>query len=140
MTFFYVLDQDLRILMADDDPIMREFASVYLSSPSAEVTTAGNGAEALERLAGADFDIVLLDLDMPVLSGFGALEAIRADQRHARLPIIVISGREDLDSIDRAFALGATSFVTKPVNWRLLAYQIKFVLRAASAGAYRTHD
>lgn len=140
MTFFYVLDHPLRILAADDDPIMREFASVYLAAPKAEIETAADGAEALKMLGQANYDLLLLDLDMPVLSGFEVLAAIRADARLARLPIIVISGREDLDSIDRAFELGATSFVIKPVNWRLLAYQVKFVLRAASAGTYRTNS
>jgi CheY-like chemotaxis protein len=130
-SFFYVLDESLSILMADDDPIMREFASVYLSSPSAEIHTVPDGLAALSRLSEAMFDVLLLDLDMPVLSGFDTLERIRADSATRDLPVIVISGREDIESIDRAYKLGATSFVTKPVNWRLLAYQIKYVLRAA---------
>ena len=137
MTFFYVLNEDLRILMADDDPIMREFASVYLSTPTAEVTTVVNGAAAVEALPKAAYDIVLLDIDMPVMSGFEALKAIRDDPRNEHLPVIMITGREDIESIDKAFALGATSFVTKPVNWRLLAYQIKYVLRAAASGGAR---
>ncbi len=133
MTFFYVLDEKLDILMADDDPIMREFASVYLSTPSAEVVTVENGNLAVAALADASFDVVLLDIDMPVMDGFEALQAIRGNPAHAHLPVIVITGREDMESIDRAFALGATSFVVKPVNWRLLAYQVKYVLRAAAS-------
>ena len=131
MGFFYVLEDDLRILLADDDPIMREFASVYLSTPTAEVTTVENGKLAVAALDGAGFDIVLLDIDMPEMNGFEVLRAIRGNPSHAHLPVIVITGREDTESIDRAFALGASSFVVKPVNWRLLAYQVKYVLRAA---------
>ena len=129
MTFFYVLDDAVAILMADDDPIMREFATVYLTTPSAEVTTVNDGAAALAELSKTKYDVVLLDIDMPVMTGFAALKAIRADGATAHLPVIMITGREDMNSIDQAFRLGATSFVVKPVNWRLLAYQIKYVLR-----------
>jgi len=134
LTFFYVLDDELKLLVADDDPIMREFASVHLSTPSAEVAIAEDGAAAIRKLGEERFDILLLDLDMPVKSGFDVLEIIRADPALAELPVIVITGREDIASIDRAYALGATSFVVKPVNWRLLAYQVKYVLRSAARG------
>lgn len=123
------------MLVADDDPIMREFAGVYLATPRAEVVTAENGAVALTRLGEGRFDILLLDIDMPVMTGFQVLEAVRADPLLRDLPIIVITGREDIESIDKAYALGATSFVVKPVNWRLLAYQVKYVLRSAAGGS-----
>ena len=129
MTFFYVLNEAISILMADDDPIMREFATVYLTTPSAEVTTVDHGAAALAKLCETKFDVILLDIDMPVMTGFETLQAIRANIATAHLPVIMITGREDMESIDRAFAYGATSFLVKPVNWRLLAYQIKYVLR-----------
>jgi signal transduction histidine kinase len=76
---------------------------------------------------------VLLDLEMPRLDGFGVLEALRADPATSRLPVIVITGREDVVAIDRAFAKGASSFIVKPINWRLLNYQIRFVNRAHRA-------
>ncbi len=61
---------------------------------------------------------------------FEVLERLRSTPSFETIPVIVITGREDIASIDRAFLLGATSFVIKPVNWRLLAYQIKYVLRS----------
>lgn len=130
--FFYVLEETARILFVDDDPILREFAQVNLASPTASVDVAENGAVALERLIEG-YDIVLLDLEMPVLDGFDTLAAIRANPRTRDLPVIVQTGREDVEAIDRAFRLGATSFVTKPLNWRLLSYQILYVLRASRA-------
>jgi CheY-like chemotaxis protein len=130
--FFYVLDESARILFVDDDPILREFAQVNLASPTASVDVAENGAVALERLSEG-YDIVLLDLEMPVLDGFDTLAAIRADPRTKDLAVIVQTGREDVEAIDRAFRLGATSFVTKPLNWRLLSYQMLYVLRASRA-------
>ena len=132
--FFYVLDESARILFVDDDPILREFAQVNLASPTASVDVAENGAEALERLTeGYDYDVVLLDLEMPVLDGFDTLAAIRANPKTKDLAVIVQTGREDVEAIDRAFRLGATSFVTKPLNWRLLSYQMLYVLRASRA-------
>lgn len=130
--FFYVLDDSARILFVDDDPILREFARVNLASPKACIDVAVHGADALERLK-AGYDVVLLDLEMPVMDGFDTLAAIRADPRTQDLAVIVETGREDVEAIDRAFRLGATSFVTKPLNWRLLTYQILYVLRASRA-------
>ena len=128
--FFYVLDEDARVLFVDDDPILREFAQVNLTSPTTSVDVASNGAEALERLRSQAYDIVLMDLEMPGLDGFGALAQIRADPALAQTAVIVQTGREDVEAIDRCFRLGATSFVMKPLNWRLLTYQLLYVLRA----------
>lgn len=131
--FFYVLDDAARILFVDDDPILREFAQVNLASPMATIDVAVHGADALELIAAAHYDLVLLDLEMPVLDGFDTLAAIRSNPRTADMAVIVQTGREDVEAIDRAFQLGATSFVTKPLHWRLLSYQILYVLRASRA-------
>lgn len=128
--FFYVLDERARLLFADDDPILREFAKVHLTTESATVVTAADGEEAWEALKAESFDIVLVDLEMPRLDGFGLVKRMRANPRTADLPVIVCTGREDIAAIDRAFESGATGFVTKPMNWRLLSYQVRFVMRA----------
>ena len=130
-TWFYVLDEPTRVLVADDDPILCEFASVHLSSPVAAIETVGDGAAALAALAHAPFDIAILDIAMPALDGFSVLEEIRADAKLCHMPVMMLTGHEDIASIDRAFRLGASSFVTKPVNWRLLSYHIRYVLRAS---------
>jgi DNA-binding response OmpR family regulator len=129
--FFYVLQDSVRILFVDDDPILREFAIVNLASEQATVETAQDGHAALAAIAAATPDIVLLDLEMPNLDGFGVLEALRADPRWQGLPVIVVTGREDVEAVDRAFAAGATSFVVKPLNWRLLSHQVRYVHRTA---------
>ncbi len=131
--FFYVLKDSVRILLVDDDPILREFGVVHLSSEAASVTTAADGEDALAILEQTPVDIVLLDLEMPRMDGFDVLRRLRSQPRTAELPVIVVTGREDVGAIDRAFEAGATSFVVKPINWRLLSYQIRFVRRAWSA-------
>ena len=128
--FFYVLQDAARILFVDDDPIMREFAVVHLSTDRAEVKLARDGEEALEQVAAERPEVVLLDLEMPRLDGFGVLARLRADPLTRELPVIVVTGREDVAASDRAFEAGATSFLVKPINWRLLSYQIRYVLRA----------
>jgi signal transduction histidine kinase len=131
--FFYVLDEPLHLLFVDDDPILREFAQVHLASEKGRISVAADGEEALTHIREQGCDVVLLDLEMPRLDGFGVLEALRADEATRRLPVIVITGREDVVAIDRAFAKGASSFIVKPINWRLLNYQIRFVDRARGA-------
>ena len=129
-SFFYVLEDAVRILFVDDDPIMREFATVHLATDKAGVDIAEDGLEALKAVAQADYDLMLLDLEMPRMDGFEVLAALRADERTRHLPIVVVTGREDVAAIDRAFQAGATSFLVKPINWRLLSYQIRYVHRA----------
>jgi DNA-binding response OmpR family regulator len=125
----FVLDEPLRILVVDDDPILREFSSVYLATPSATIETAGDGVEARIRLDQAAYDMLLLDIEMPRRDGFSLLEEIRANERLRHLPVIMLTGHDDIASIDRAYQLGAHAFATKPVNWRLLSYQIRYVAR-----------
>jgi CheY-like chemotaxis protein len=127
----FPLDVHARVLFVDDDPILVEFAKVHLTSPVATVASAANGADAWEKLQTADYDLVVLDLEMPVMDGFGLLEKIRSESAFDHMPVVVLTGREDVASIDRSFQLGAQSFDTKPINWRALGYKLRYVLRAS---------
>jgi two-component system, sensor histidine kinase and response regulator len=118
-----------RILVVDDDPILREFAIVHLATPAATIETACDGVAGRARLAKEHFDVLLLDIEMPRLDGFSLLQEIRADERLGRLPVIMLTGHDDIASIDRSYQLGANSFATKPVNWRQLSYQIRSIIR-----------
>ena len=128
--FDYVLTQATRVLVIDDDPILREFATVYLSTPTTSVETAESAEAGLGMLAEVDYDIVLSDIDMPGMGGIAMLQEIRSTPRFIHLPIVMVTGCEDVVSIDKAYEAGATSFITKPVNWRMLSYHLRFVLRA----------
>src|SRR3954469_21796794 len=75
----FVLSEPTRVLVADDDPILREFAIVHLSSPQATIETASDGVVAWSMLTSSPFDVVLLDIEMPNLDGFGVLECMRAE-------------------------------------------------------------
>ncbi|GBF56722.1 autoinducer 2 sensor kinase/phosphatase LuxQ [Candidatus Phycosocius bacilliformis] len=124
-----------RVLVVDDDPILREFAIGHLSADAVEVLVAADGLIALEMMAKHDFDVALVDLDMPNLNGFELMEAMGKDPRLSAIPVVVITGRDDIEAIDLAYAAGATSFVVKPINWRLITYQLAYVLRNSRSEA-----
>ena len=127
--FYYVVQDTLRVLFMDDDPILREFAAVHLATETCEVVTAADGVAGLLAIDEQIPDLILLDLEMPRMDGFEVLRKLRAEEATSRIPIIVVTGREDVGAIDRAFEAGATSFVSKPINWRLLSYQVRYVHR-----------
>lgn len=129
MTDHFVVFDRARLLVADDDPILREFAAVHLATPEVEVEVAEDGVAAWEALQAGGFDLALIDLDMPRMDGFELIRRIRADEALRHLPLVVITGREDMVAVDRAYAEGATSFVVKPINWRVLSHQLAYVLR-----------
>jgi DNA-binding response OmpR family regulator len=130
----FVLDEAIRILVVDDDPILREFATVYLATPSTTIDTACDGTTGLKRIRENPYDIVLLDIEMPTLDGFSVLEEIRADTGLQHLPVIMLTSHDDCASIDRAYQYDVSAFATKPVDWRQLSYQVRDVVRMHRPG------
>jgi DNA-binding response OmpR family regulator len=133
LPFQWVLSEDLTILCVDDDPIQREFCTVYLSTPTVDVVTVDSAEAALAVIETRTFDAALFDVDMPGMNGIELVGHLRGDPRFDNLPIMVVTGREDMVSIDQAYGAGATAFMCKPVNWRLLSHQIRFMIRAHKA-------
>jgi two-component system, sensor histidine kinase and response regulator len=121
----------LRVLVVDDDPIYRETARMFLMMQGRDVTLAENGSAGLRVLAEAAFDILIVDLEMPDMTGLEVIARARSRPETADLPIIMVTSRDDAMAIDRAYELGASSFVVKPVNWTLVDHYLRFVCRAA---------
>ena len=121
-----------RIILAEDDPIMRELACAKLGEAGYRVTAAENGAAALALLRRDGADLVISDLNMPEMDGFALTESIRADEQISDTPIIVVTSSDHEAAVDRAFAAGATSFLAKPINWPLFNHAVRFVLRSAN--------
>ncbi len=119
------------ILVADDDPTMRLLVAQTLTEEFGPVVEAENGKIAVDRLAERDFRLAVVDLDMPVLDGFGVIANARAAPETRHLPIIVVTSRDDVVAIERAFALGATSFACKPLNWNIFRHQVRYLLEMA---------
>src|SRR5215475_11186287 len=88
-----------RLLVVDDAKAGRDILTRRLEPDGHRVDSASNGEEALAMLAAADYDLVLLDIMMPVLDGYGVLERMKADERLRHLPIIMLSVIEEVDSV-----------------------------------------
>lgn len=112
---------------------MRELASAKLAEVGYDPIVAENGAEALAKIRTTTIDLVISDIEMPVMDGFQLTRSIRRDRDVSDTPIIVITASDNPDDVDRIFAEGATSFLAKPINWTLFNHAVRFVLRANSA-------
>ena len=83
-------------------------------------------------------DLVLMDVSMPVMDGFTSAPSC-ASCRAARVPVVMMTGLDDVQSIERAFEVGATDFITKPINWPILAHRVRYMLRASAAARRAAH-
>lgn len=120
-----------KLLIVDDDPLFADIVRARLDGRACDIASSLNGAEALEFLRGNAVDVVVADLEMPVMDGYQFIEALRADADFTHLPIVVITGSEDADACERALACGANAFLTKPLNWSLFSHNISYVLNNA---------
>lgn len=107
----------LRVLLADDNPTNRRVVELMLGAAGVEVVSVENGAEACEAVAHGGFDLVLMDLRMPVMDGFEAISAIRAAEGDSspRLPIIVLSANASPEDRAASAAAGADFHLAKPI-------------------------
>jgi diguanylate cyclase (GGDEF)-like protein/PAS domain S-box-containing protein len=133
---------EAHLLLIDDDALLRRMACQTLRHAGFQVTEAGCGEDGLDCFAQHPHDLVLLDLEMPGLSGHEVCARIRASAAGARVPILILTGHNDTGSIDLAYRNGATDFITKPMNWALLSHRVRYALRAsrASEAAQRSQD
>lgn len=125
------MEKNDHILVADDDPLLLELAYSSLTSAGYRVSRATNGVEAAALLDCNEFNLIISDLDMPQLDGFGLLQAARSHANYRHVPIIVVTTHEEFESIERAYALGATSFMIKPLNWTQFGHHVRYILRAS---------
>jgi class 3 adenylate cyclase len=108
------------ILVVDDDPLNRAMLSMSLGAQGHQVREAGNGREAIAVLAEEAIDVVLTDIEMPEMDGYGLLRHRSGDDRLKTIPFIVISGVDEMDSIVACIKLGAEDYLPKPFDPVLL--------------------
>jgi len=120
------------VLVADDDPMIRLLAEQALGNGSFEVVQAENGQEAFALFKARTPDLILCDVMMPVVDGYELCSSIRRTKQGKHVPIVMLTGLNDGESIQYAFSVGATDFCEKPVNWELLPYKLDYILRASS--------
>ena len=122
-----------KVLVVDDDFTIRLIASETLELAGFEVCAVDNGPEALSKLESFNPDIILLDLLMPGMDGFQVCQEIRHTQTGTDIPILILTGLHDLDSITSAYRFGATDFITKPIQWLVLPHRVQYLIRASKA-------
>jgi len=118
------------VLLVDDDETARFLHRQALEPAGFEIVEAEDGAAALEAFAITMPDIVVLDVLMPEMDGFAVCQAIRAMPRGRNTPILMATGLDDVSSINRAYLVGATDFIVKPISCLVLPHKIRYMLRA----------
>lgn len=121
------------VLVVDDNPTSRRLACRGVEIGGMRVEEAVDGERALEAFGRGGYDLVVLDVMMPGLSGFEVCERMRAQAAGASVPVLIMTSLSDGDSIERAFECGATDFIIKPISPPLLAHRLRYMLRAARA-------
>lgn len=111
-----------RILAIDDSPTIRALVAKALRSAGFEVILASDGVDGIDSLPTADPDLIITDINMPRMDGFGVIDAVRADTRFADVPILVLTTESGADLKARARRSGATGWIVKPfVDTKLIA-------------------
>lgn len=105
-----------RVLVVDDDPDIRLICATNLRLDGFDVIEAADGQEGLDCVYGADPDLVLLDICMPVLDGFGLAAAVRHTERTRHVPLVFLTGEATREVEERAYAIGAAGYFTKPFD------------------------
>ncbi|WP_299159482.1 diguanylate cyclase, partial [Accumulibacter sp.] len=119
------------VLIVDDDHVMRMLEQETLTQFDFEVSVAADGEEALALLTGQPPDLILLDVDMPGVDGFAVCRHIRQRWDMSEVPVIMVTGMDDIESINQAYQSGASDFISKPINWPILGHRARYVLRSA---------
>jgi CheY-like chemotaxis protein len=122
-----------RVLIVDDDAAVRLLCAVNLNAEGLQVLEAADGLDGFEQARCECPDLVLTDVMMPRLDGFQLAEKLRGDECTRRSPLIFLSGEDGQTNVERARALGALAYLTKPFDPRALAAFVAHELAAASA-------
>ncbi|MBI3322548.1 MAG: response regulator [Candidatus Omnitrophica bacterium] len=122
-----------RILLVDDEPSILKMVSKRLEVAGFEVMVAMDGEEGLEKAKSLGPDVVILDLMLPKLNGYEVCAALKADPRHSKLPIILLSARVQDQDEKSGLGCGADAYMRKPFNSQDLVEQINTLSRRAAA-------
>ena len=125
---------DRTVLIVDDDDAMRFLIRASLEQEGFLAFESKDGQTATEMASKLKPDLILLDVEMPGRNGFDVCAAVRKMPGHTDTPIVMLTGREDGESVTRAYDSGATDFISKPLNWALLGYRARYIVRASRMG------
>ena len=121
--------EPVTILVVEDNPVERQLIGKILRDANFDIVSVDCGEVVMDAVLNHQPDLILLDALMPDIDGFQVCELLRAHPKGLYIPIIMLTGLDDVDSIDRAYQVGATDFFTKPINHSLLVHRIRYLLR-----------
>ena len=119
------------VLIVDDEFLQRLPMREALEQGGFRVEEAENGVQAWELIQRKRPDLVLSDVVMPGMDGFVLCQTIRQQEELRHLPVVLATSLEDVASIEHAYHVGATDFITKPINWGLIGHRVRYILRSA---------
>lgn len=125
-------DKRFSILVVDDDADARLVMRAALRKAGYDVRLAEGGEDALRQFRTTPSDMVMLDVDMPILGGHEVCCILRAEAGPL-LPIVMVTGMDDVRSVEAAYESGATDFIAKPVNWALIGHRVRYLFRGQQA-------
>jgi len=122
----------LTALVVEDSPTMRQLIVFALSRiRGLTVIEADDGVDALKKLAATHFDIILTDINMPIMDGLKLVKRVRADEALKNIPIVIITTEGAEEDRQRALALGANAYITKPIQAPQVISKVKALLNLA---------
>jgi len=108
---------DFNILIVEDSPTMRQLISFALKRiRGVRIVEAGDGVDGLKKISAEKFDMIFTDINMPVMDGLKLISLVREDATHKGIPIVVITTEGAQEDRQRALALGADDYITKPIQ------------------------
>ncbi|TCK17028.1 response regulator receiver modulated diguanylate cyclase/phosphodiesterase [Thiogranum longum] len=120
-------------MLIDNDLTMRLLLRQSLEQHGFRVEEASGGKQALEMLTHLQPDIILLDVAMPDMDGYAVCQQLRQRSGFEHTPVVVVTGIEDVNSVNHAYKVGATDFVSKPINWTIFGHRMRYILRSSQA-------
>ncbi|HVJ92941.1 MAG TPA: response regulator [Labilithrix sp.] len=120
---------EFQCLVVEDSPMMRQLLVFALSRVrQLKVTEADDGVDALRKLAAGKFDIILTDINMPIMDGLKLVRRVRTDPVHKDVPIVIITTESAEEDRQRALSLGATAYITKPIQGPQVVAKVRELL------------
>ncbi|MFO0676051.1 MAG: response regulator [Polyangiaceae bacterium] len=124
--------QEFSCLVVEDSPMMRQLIVMALSRlRNVRIVEADDGVDGLKKLAGKKFDIILTDINMPIMDGLKLVKRVRTDPVHKGVPIVIITTEGAAEDRQRALSLGANAYITKPIQAQEVIAKVRELLGVA---------
>ena len=121
-----------RILIVDDEEVIRKFLKIHLTKLGYEVTEAEDGQKAIEKIGGGKFDLIICDVMMPNKNGWEVIKEVKSNPELNEIPIILLTAKNDDVDMFKGYELGANYYMTKPFTKDQLLYGLKLMFEEAS--------